>query len=179
MPPASGEQLTPCGSGVGAPPQLLLAAEAIEHLELVGGPREAPLLELPGHRHDALDRRSDILARGSAAPRECAGAPAGRDTARDEERVLVVGPQLAELVELVWQPKLRLDIRLVACRPDEGLVALRAEQQADRLREDRLARPGLTGDRVQAGCEVELGLPDEHQVLDPEPEEHEAMVERR
>ena len=39
-----------------------------------------------------------------------------------------------------------------AGRADQRRVAARAEQQADRVREDRLARAGLAGDRVQAGA---------------------------
>ena len=68
--------------------------------------------------------------------------------------------------------ELGLDVRLGAGGPDEAVVALRAEQQADRLREDRLARAGLAGDRVQAGRELELRLPDQHEVLDAEPAQH-------
>src|SRR2546428_6175045 len=42
------EQLAPRDARLRAPGELLLAAEAVEHLELVGRPRQAPLLELAG-----------------------------------------------------------------------------------------------------------------------------------
>ena len=58
------------------------------------GPREPPLLELPRHRDHALDGGRDVLAGGRAAPRVRARAPVGEDAPRDDERVLVLGPQL-------------------------------------------------------------------------------------
>ena len=97
--------------------ELLLAAEPVEHLELVRRPREAPLLELPRHRDHALDRGGDVLARGRAAPGVRARAPVAEDAPRDEQRVLVLGPQLGELVELVRQVELGLDVRLRAGGP--------------------------------------------------------------
>ena len=128
------------------------ARERVEHRELVARPREPPLLELAAHREQALDRGGDVLARGAAPPRVGARAPVGEDPPRDDERLLALGPQLRERAErvVVGQVELRLDVRLAAGRADRRRVAARAEQQADRVREDRLARAGLAGDRVQA-----------------------------
>ena len=75
--------------------ELLLAAEAVEHLELVRRPREPALLELARHRDDALDRSGDVFPRGRSPPRVGARAAVGEDTPRDDERVLVLRPQLA------------------------------------------------------------------------------------
>src|SRR5207248_4558306 len=44
--------------------------------------------------------------------------------------------------------------------------------EPDRLREDRLAGPGLARDRVQARPELEFGLADQDQVLDAQPAQH-------
>ena len=148
------------------------AGEAVEQLELVRGPRKPALLELPRHRDHALDGCRDVLARRRAAPCVRARAPVGEHTARDEERVLVLGAQVGELVQLVRQVELRLDVRLLGPRPDEGRFPLRPEQEPDRLREDRLPGAGLAGDRVQAGRELELGLADEDEVLDAQAAEH-------
>ena len=41
-----------------------------------------------------------------------------------------------------------LDVRLVAVRPYQRRVAARAQQQADRLGQDRLSGAGFAGDRV-------------------------------
>ena len=152
--------------------ELLLAAEPVEHLELVRRLREAPLLELAGHRDDALDGGGDVLPRRGASPRVGARPPVGEHAARDDERVLVLGPQLGELLELLREVELRLDVGLLAGGADERVVALRAEQQPDRLGEDRLARAGLARDRVQPGRELELGLADEDEVLDAQAPQH-------
>ena len=93
-------ELAPRGARVGAAAELVLAAEPVEHLELVRRPREAALLELPRHRDHALDRGGDVLAGRRAAPRVRARAPASGDAPRDEQRVLVLRLQLRELVEL-------------------------------------------------------------------------------
>src|SRR5581483_3504958 len=158
---ASGLERAPRITRFGTARELLLPAEAIEHLELVGRPREPPLLELARHRDDALDHRGNVLPRGGPAPRVRARAAVGEDAAGDEQRVLVLRPQLAELVELRREIELSLDVRLRAGSADEAFAALRTEEQAERLREDRLPRAGLACDRVQSGRELEVGLADE------------------
>jgi len=90
VPPPRREQLPPRGARLGALPQLFLAAEAVEHLELVGRPSKPPLLELAGHRDDALDRRGDVLPGGSSAPGVGARASVPKDSPRDEQRILVL-----------------------------------------------------------------------------------------
>ena len=93
--------------------------------------------------------------------------------ASDEPR-LVLRPQLRErlgaalLEEPVGHVELRLDVRLARGRPDGAGIALDAEQQADRLREDRLARAGLAAEDVEPGGQLELDLANQDEVLDPE-----------
>ena len=53
--------------------------------------------------------------------------------------------------------------------PTERGVALRAEQEPDRLREDRLPGAGLAGERDEPRAELEVRLADEDEVLDPQP----------
>ena len=178
--PAAGRlELAPRHPRRGAPGELLLAAEAVEHLELVGGPRQPALLELARHRDDALDGGRDVLPCSRASPRIGARAAVGEDPAGDDERVLVLRPQLRELFELLREIELRLDVGLLAGGPDVRVVALRAEQEAERLGEDRLAGTRLSRDRVQPGRELELGLADEDEVLDAEPVKHAAIVDPR
>ena len=55
---------------------------------------------------------------------------------------------------------------------DERRVATAPEQEADRLGEDRLAGARLARDRVEARRELELGAPDQHEVLDHEAAQH-------
>ena len=99
--------------------QLLVAAEPVEHLELVRRPCEPPLLELPRHRDDAFDRSGHVLARRGPAPRVGARPAVAEDPARDDQHVLVLGPELGQLLELVGQVELGLDVRLRRGRPDE------------------------------------------------------------
>ena len=139
------------------------------------GPREPPLLELARHRDQPLRRRGQVLACRAPAPRVGARPAVGEDAPREHEPVLALGPQLRERLELVLveEPvrhvELRLDVRLVARRADDAASPLRAEQQPDRLGEDRLPGARLAGDRVQPGRELELRLADQDEVLDAEP----------
>ena len=182
--PAGGAELAPGDPQRGAAPELLLAGEPVEHVELVGGPGEPALLELARHRDQPLGRGGDVLARSAAAPGVGARAAVGEDAPCEHEPLLVLGPQLGEGARLLVveearrQVELGLDVRLVAVRPDQRRVAARAEQQPDRLREDRLAGAGLAGDRVQPGRELELGLADQDEVLDAEPAKHAWMLRR-
>ncbi len=174
--PSRGQQLPPGGARLAPPAQLLLAAEPVEHLELVCRPREPPLLELARHGDHPLDGGADVLACRRAAPRIRARAPVAEDAAGDEQRVLVLGPELDERLQLLRvvleQVELRLDVRLRPGRADERIVALRPEQEPDRLGQDRLPRTGLAGDRVEPGRELQLRLPDQHEVLDAQPSQH-------
>ena len=56
----------------------------------------------------------------------------------------------------------------LAVGTDGAGIALDAEQQADRLREDRLAGSGLAAEDVEPGGQLELDLANEDEVLDPE-----------
>ena len=179
VPAARGLELAPRRPRRRAAGELLFPAEAVEHLELVGRLRQPALLELARHRDDALDGRCDVLSSGGASPRVGARPAVGEDAAGDDERVLVLRPQLGELLELLREVELRLDVRLLAGGADVRVVALRAEQEAERLGEDRLPGAGLPCDRVQPGRELELGLTDEDEVLDAEPPEHAAIVDPR
>jgi len=173
-----GLQLAPAETRRSAPAQLLVAGERVEHVELVGGFRKPPLLELPGHREHALGGSRHVVASRRPAPRVRACAPVAEHAPREHEPFLALRPKLGQRLEpllleqAVRQVELRLDVRLLPIRPHEGGVAARSEQQADRLREDRLARTGLAGDRIQARRELELGVADQDQVLDAQPAQH-------
>ena len=124
-----------------------------------GGPGEPALLELAGHRDQPLGRGRHVLPGGAPSPGVGARAAVGEDTAGKHEPFLFLRPQLGQRGSLLVVEEARrrleldLDVGLVAVGPDERGVAARAEQEADRLREDRLAGAGLAGDRVQPGRE--------------------------
>ena len=126
----------------------------------------------------ALRRGGHVLARDGASPRVRPRAPVAEDAPRDHEPRLALRSELGERSELlvveeaVRDVELGLDVRLRPVRADRRRIRARAEEQPDRLREDRLARAGLPRDRVQAGREGELRLADEDEVLDPERHPH-------
>ena len=62
--------------------------------------------------------------------------------------------------------------RGVLAGADEVARRAAAEQQADRLDEDRLAGPGLAGQDVEAGLELDLDRVDDREMLDAEEAEH-------
>ena len=174
VPPARRRQLAPGEPRVAPAPQLLLAEERVEDVELVRRPGEPALLELAGHRDQALRGGREILARDRPAPGVRARPPVREHAAREHETRLVLGRELRQRGELlvveeaVGQVELGLDVRLGPRGADDARVALRTEQQPDRLGQDRLAGTRLAGDRGQARRGRELAVADEHEVLDPE-----------
>ena len=154
--------------------ELLLAAVGVEHVELVRGPGEPALLELAGHRDQALGGGREILSRDRAAPGVRARAAVPEDTPGEHEAGLVLGRELGEagqllvVEEALRQVELGLDVGLAGRGADRAGVALRAEQEADRLREDRLPGAGLARDRGQPGGGRELSLAHENEILDPQ-----------
>ena len=172
--PSRGDQRPPGCARLASALELLRADERVQHVELVGGPREPTLLELPRHRDQPLGRGGEILARDRPAPRVRPGAAVSEHAARQDEARLVLRPQLRERLRaaLVEEPvrhvELRLDVRLARGRPDRAGIALDAEQEPDRLGEDRLARAGLAAEDVEPGGQLELHLANEDEVLDPE-----------
>ena len=138
------------------------------NVELVQHDRPAPT---PG----AVALEVKGLTRRRTAPGVCAGSPVGEDPPGEHEAVLAVGPQLGERPEhlVVDGAELGLDVSLVARSPDQRRVTARTEQQADRVREDRLAGSGLARDRRKLVVEHQLRLVDQHEVLDPQRPQHE------
>jgi hypothetical protein len=170
-------QLAPRGRERGAAAKLLVAGERVEHVELIGGPREPPLLELTGHADEELGRPGHVLASRRATPGVGPRPAVGEDPAGEDDARLALRPQLRERQALLVEEPVRhvefgLHVGLVGSGSDRLGIALRAEEEPDCLREDRLAGAGLAGDRVQAGRELELGLADQDQVLDTQTAQH-------
>ena len=147
--------------------------------------RQTSLRELAGEREQAFGRGDEVIARDGAPPGVGPRAPVGRDASRDDETRLVVRPEVAQRLEafLVEEPvghvQLRLDVRLGARGADRGRVALRAEQEADRLGHDRLAGARLPRQRHETRIELEVRLTDQHEVLDPQSPQHVEIVDGR
>src|ERR671937_3096171 len=98
---ASGAQVPPGEARLGAAPELLFAGEAIEHVELVRAARQPPLLELAGHRDQALADGGEIFARGTTAPRVRPRPAVGEHTAGEHQAVLTRRLQLRQRGELL------------------------------------------------------------------------------
>ena len=176
--PARGLKLTPGHGRRPSPRELFLPGEGIERLELVGRTGEAPLLELAGHRDEALDECRNVLPRCRPAPGVRAAAAVGEHAPGRDEPRLPFGSQLGDGREsiVVEQPvrevELGLDVGLGGGRADVAGRSLRSEQQPDRLGENRLARSGLARDHVEARPERQVGLADQDEILDVEPPKH-------
>ena len=174
VPAARRRERAPGHAELPAPALLLLAGIRVEHVELVRGPRQPALLELAGHRKQALGRRGQVFAGDRASPRIRARSSVREDAAREDEAGLVLGRERGESLQLlvveeaIGQVELRLHVRLSRARPDRGRVALCPEQQPERLGEDRLPRPGLARDRVQPRRRRKLGRSDQDEILDVE-----------
>ena len=168
-------ELAPRRAQPRAPAELLVAAVGIENVELIRRASQPALLELARHRHEPLGGGRHVLARRRAAPGVRARAPVPEHAPGDDDVFLAVGPQLEQRQDVVLLERARrrlelgLDIRIGALGAHERGVPARAEQQPHGLREDRLPRAGLPGDRVQTRGKLELGLADEDEVLDAQP----------
>jgi hypothetical protein len=171
---AGGLKLSPGLPQIASAAKLLLPDERVEHVELVRGCPEATLLELSRHREQPLDKRREILARDGAAPGVRTRATVGEHATGGHEAFLPRGTQLGDRLQgrvvedLLRQVELGLHIGLLGTGPQVRGVAGCTQEEAHRLRQDRLARAGLSGDGVQPGGEGEIGLADEDEVLDAE-----------
>ena len=174
MPAARGREHAPGDAELPPPALLFLAGIRVEHVELVRGSRQPALLELAGHRKQALGRRGEVLACDRASPRIRARASVREDAASEDQAGLVLGRKRGECLQLLvveealGQVELRLHVRLPRASPDRGRVALRPEQEPERLGEDRLPGPGFARDRVQPLRRRKLGRSDQDEVLDVE-----------
>ena len=73
---------------------------------------------------------------------------------------------------LVLQPQFGLDRARVRAGADERLVRALAEEEVQRVNQDRLARSGLAGQRVEAGAQFPSQVVDQRQVADAQRQEH-------
>ena len=126
--PSRRQQLAPGGACVG--PEGVVLRERVEHVELECRPRQATLLELPGHRDQALRGGGDVLARSGAAPRVRARPAVLEDPPCEQDVRLVFRAELLDHLTQGLAPalELRLHERLCSRRPDHRRVAAAAEQ---------------------------------------------------
>ncbi len=109
-------------------------------------------------------------------------APAGGDLALEHHRVLVdLDAALVEQAGQVVAPgdvERPLDRRPVGARADQVGARPLAEEQPERADDDRLPRPGLAREHVEAAGEREGERLDDREVLDPQFGEHRPILPR-
>jgi hypothetical protein len=81
------------------PPELRVADEGVEDLQLERRAREATLLELTGHGQQALDERGQVFPWYGAAPGVGAGTPVREDPARRDEPLFALGTKVGDRFE--------------------------------------------------------------------------------
>ena len=101
VPSPRGKELAPGDPRFGAQLQLVVADERVEHIELVRGPAEPALLELPRHRDQPLPGCGEVPRGPRRAPRHTRGPPVREDPAGDEQPFLVLGTKLRERLEFL------------------------------------------------------------------------------
>ena len=156
-----------------APRRLVAAAEAVEDVELGRGERELAVLVLAVERQQRAADVAQIGRRGAPAAQVRPRAPLGGHPPR-EHHLVGVGRQTVfqDRAQIGRQREHALDVRLLRPRPDDPRPRLAAQQQVERVREHRLARARLAGQRVQPRAEPQLGPLDQQEVLDAELVEH-------
>ena len=137
------------------------AGESVEQVEVRVGIEQGLVLVLAVKVDEAGGQVAQRGGRREGAVDERAAAALRGDLAADEQFVAR---------RLVLED--RLERGAVLARPDEVGRGAAAEEQADRLDEDRLAGAGFAGQDVEARAELDLDRFDDGQVSDGEEPEH-------
>ena len=135
------------------------AAGRIEDLQLGGREHQAAVLVLAVEREQAA-RQLAQLADGDRATAEIGPrATVGADAARQHKLAGVHRKMLA--AQAFGELEHTLDVGLRRTRPDDPRARPPAEQEVQRMGQDRLAGAGLAGDHVEAADQLEAGLLDQ------------------
>ena len=128
-----------------------------------------------------LDRRRADVAEQRRRDRrgadERAAAAVGLERAADQQRLagIALDPLLGEQAKrgmIVGEPDFGGDRRHGCARANQAAIGAKAQRQAERVEQDRLARAGLSGEHAEPGLEVELEALDEHDIPDFEVAQH-------
>jgi hypothetical protein len=130
------------------------------------------------HLDQPLAERLEVGAGAAPPPDERPAPAARREPPRHDQGLLALGTEPRHRCErgvgeqLGRQVELGFDVGLVGERPHHPGHGLGAGEKPDRLGEHRLSGPGLAGQHVHAGAELELGALDQREVVDGEPGQH-------
>ena len=138
------------------------AGKAIEDVELGRGEHQLSMLVLAVEGEQARADRPQVAGGGGAALDEGAGPTRCRDPAPEHDLLGLLREPFAKLGELRLaqqagrQGEHPLDVGLLGTRANDLRARLAPHQEVERVGEDRLARAGLAGDRVQPAREAKL-----------------------
>ena len=170
-----GDERAPGGCHLRAQRRQRLAAGGIQQVELHGRAHEPARLVLGDHLDQRLADALEVVARAAAAVEQRARAALAPDAAGHDDALGALGCELGQLLGQLDVRERRLDVGLGAGRADERGVGAAAQQQADRLGEDRLAGARLARQHVQARVQRQPRGAHEHEVLDDELLEHQRV----
>ena len=166
------------GAIVLAKPEVLLAREAIQHVELRRGERQTAVLVLPVEGEQPRAEGAQVGDVRGPPLDVRARAPAGAHTPREHDLGCVIGHprgqvrQLGVVEQAVGQVEDALHVGLGRAGTHDLRSRASPQQQVERVREHGLAGAGLAGDGVQPGAEPQLGTLDHKQVFDAKLEQH-------
>ena len=158
--------------------QVLGAGETVEDLQLGRGDRQLAVLVLAEEGEQAPAEQLQVGGGRGAAGDEGAGPTAFRDPPPQHDLLGPLGQPFGQLshLRLLQQPRRQvedpLDPGLLGPGSNDLRPRLAAHQQVERVRQHRLAGPGLAGDRVQPLPQPQFGPLDQQQVLDSQLAQH-------
>src|SRR5215208_4133495 len=116
------------------------------------------MLVLAVERQERTADVAKVAGRPAATVEVGAGPPLRTHAPREDEVLGVVGYPLAELLpQRVRELERALHIRLRRAGPHDPGPRLAAEQEVQRVRQHRLAGPGLAREHVEPRPEAQLG----------------------
>src|SRR5439155_24300427 len=131
---------------------MLFTADRVDYVEMSRGENQLPVLVLTVKRNQAAGYGSQVRSGHHPALKICAGPPVWCDPAGQHQLATVERNTLAELgylrlcIERSGWRENPLHIRFVCPRADDPTPGLSAQQEIERVREQRLAGASLTGD---------------------------------
>ena len=151
------------------------AAEGVERRAMRGGVEQALRLELPVDLDQRRAQRAEKPHRTGLVVDECAAAPVRPDDTAQDELALGIEPLLGRdraggMVRRDVEDG--RDAGALRARAHHRRVGARAEGEAERVEQDRLAGARLAGQRHDARLEGKVELVDQHDVTDREAGEH-------
>jgi hypothetical protein len=157
------------------------AAEPVDERALRIRCGERLMRVLAVQRNEPLAERCELRERRGAAVDPGAAAAAGVQHAPQQQRVLateVVLGQPGAHARRIVDVELGGELRALGTRPQLAQLEAVAEQEAERVEQDRLAGARLAGEHREAALELEVERLDDDEVADRQQAQHQAFRRR-